>query len=193
MAFIANAISDVFDFVIGVVEDVIEFAVEEIIQPVATAIGDVVEAVIDDPIATIASVAATVTGNLWAVPLINGADTLAKGGNFGDVLKSVAVGYVAPKIGSYVTGAVTGATGSVVAGNIAGSAVEAGARGGDLRSALLGGVSSEIASAATKTIKTNLPSGNFGQFEFNASTENALNKGIKAYIDAGEILAKRLW
>ena len=80
----------------------------------------------------------------------------AEGGNFGDVLKSVAVGYVAPKIGSYVTGAVTGATGSVVAGNIAGSAVEAGARGGDLRSALLGGVSSEIASAATKTIKTNL-------------------------------------
>ena len=112
-------------------------------------------------------------------------DTLAKGGNFGDVLKSVAIGYVAPKLGSYVTGAVTGATGSVVAGNIIGGAAEAGARGGDLRSALLGGVSSEIASAATKTIKTNLPSGNFGQFKFNANTETALNKGIKAYIDAG--------
>ena len=87
MSFIAKAISSVFDFVIGVVEDVIDFAVEEIIQPVAKAIGNVVEAIIEDPIATIASIAATVTGNAWAIPLINGADTLAKGGNFGDVLK----------------------------------------------------------------------------------------------------------
>ena len=38
MSFIAKAISSVFDFVIGVVEDVIDFAVEEIIQPVAKTI-----------------------------------------------------------------------------------------------------------------------------------------------------------
>jgi len=69
--FIANAIGDVFEFVIGAVEDVGSFVVEEIIQPVATAVSDVVEAVIDDPIATIATIAATITpGMQWAVPLI---------------------------------------------------------------------------------------------------------------------------
>ena len=140
MSFIAKAISDVFDFVIGVVEDVIDFAVEEIIQPVAKAIGNVVEAIIEDPIATIASIAATVTGNAWAIPLINGADTLAKGGNFGDALKSAAVGWVAPKVGSYVSGAVTGATGSAVAGSIAGSTASSAVRGNDLKTALLGGI-----------------------------------------------------
>ena len=89
--FIANAIGDVFDFVIGAVEDVISFAVEEIIQPVATAVGDVVEAVIKDPIATIATIAATVAQQYWAIPLINAADTLAKGGNIGDALKSAVI------------------------------------------------------------------------------------------------------
>ena len=49
----------------------------------------------------------------------------------------------------------------------------------------MGGATAEIASAATNVIKDNLPSGDFGQFTFNETTENALNKGIKAYIDAG--------
>ena len=179
--FIANAIGDVFEFVIGAVEDVGSFVVEEIIQPVATAVSDVVEAVIDDPIATIATIAATITpGMQWAVPLINAADTLAKGGNIGDVLKSAALGYIAPKAGSYVSEAITGAT-----GNILGAGVKGAIQGGDLRSALLGGATAEIASAATNVIKDNLPSGDFGQFTFNETTENALNKGIKAYIDAG--------
>ena len=179
--FIANAISDVFDFVIGVVEDVISFAVEEIIQPVATAVGDVVEAVIKDPIATIASIAATVSGQLWAIPLINAADTLAKGGNFGDVLKGIALNWVAPKVGSFVTDAV----GNDVFGKIAGSVASGAVRGGDLKSALAGAVSSEIASAATNVIKTNLPSVDLGDFTFNENTEKALNKGIKAFIDSG--------
>ena len=178
--FIANAIGDVFEFVIGAVEDVGSFVVEEIIQPVATAVSDVVEAVIDDPIATIANIAATVSGNLWAVPLINGADTIAKGGSFGDVLKSVALDWIAPKVGSYVSGAITGAT-----GNILGAGVKGAIKTGDLRGAILGGVSTEIASAATDIIVNNLPSGDFGQFTVGKNTKDFFNKGIKAYIDTG--------
>ena len=38
---------------------------------------------------------AIATGNAWAIPLIDGASAAANGGDLGDVLKSVAVSYVA--------------------------------------------------------------------------------------------------
>ena len=185
MSFVFNAIGDVFEFVIGAVEDVVSFAVEEIIEPVWKATGDVIEAVMDDPIATIASIAATVSGQLYLLPIINAADTLAKGGNFGDVLKGIALNWIAPKFGEYVSGAVTDMLGNDVFSSFAGSVASGAARGGDLRSAILGSVSSEIASAATNVIKTNLPSVDLGDFTFDENTEKALNKGIKTFIDTG--------
>ena len=45
---------------------------------------------------------AIATGNAWAIPLIDGASAAANGGDLGDVLKTVAVSYVAGEIGAEV-------------------------------------------------------------------------------------------
>jgi len=42
-------------------------------------------------VATIAKVAAAVTGQVWLVPIISGVETAIKGGDFGDIITSVAI------------------------------------------------------------------------------------------------------
>lgn len=110
----------------GAVVDVIDWAVDEVISPVVSVVGDVIDAALDDPIKTIAQVAAVATGNAWALPLIEGADVLAAGGDLGDALEAAAIAYVATevgtKVGSTVGSAVAKETGSKVAGQIVGSA-----------------------------------------------------------------------
>jgi hypothetical protein len=179
---VVNVVEDVVETVVGVVEDVADFVVEEIIEPVAKVVDTVVTAVIEDPVATIASVAATVTGNMWAVPLINGADTLAKGGNIGDVLKSAAVGYVAPKVGSYVSGAVTGATGNAVVGSVAGATASGVVKGKSLKDALISGAVPEIASASLDVVKNNIP--NYDTIS-SPGADSAIEKGIAKYVESG--------
>ena len=95
MSFIVDAVKDVIDWVAGAIEDVVDFVFDEIVEPVVSFVGDTVQALLDDPIQTIAKVVAIATGNAWAIPLIDGASTAANGGDLGDVLKSVAVSYVA--------------------------------------------------------------------------------------------------
>ena len=65
-------------------------------------VGDVIEAALDDPITTIVKVAAVATGQTWAIPIIDGASTLAQGGDLDDALKSAAVSYVGGKVGDVV-------------------------------------------------------------------------------------------
>ena len=179
---VVSVVEDVVETVVGVVEDVADFVVEEIIEPVVKTVETVVEAVIDDPIAAIATVAAYATGNAWAVPLINAADTAAKGGNVGDILKSAAIGYVAPKAGSYVSGAVTGATGSAVAGSVAGAAASGVVKGKNLKDALIGGVIPEIASASLDVVKNTIP--NYDIIS-SPGADSAIEKGIAKYIESG--------
>jgi len=93
---------DIVEDVVGAVGDAVEWAVDEVIEPVVEGVGDLIEAVVDDPITTIAKVAAVATGNTWAIPLIDGASTLAKGGDIDDALKSAAVSYVGGKVGDVV-------------------------------------------------------------------------------------------
>jgi hypothetical protein len=93
----------------GAVVDVLDFVVDEIIDPVVSFASNVIDSVLDDPIKAIAQVAAIATGNAWALPLIEGADVAIAGGDIGDVLKAVAVSYVAQNVGSYVGKTVSGA------------------------------------------------------------------------------------
>ena len=102
MSFIVDAVKDVIDWVAGAVEDVVDFVFDEIVEPVVSFVGDTVEALLDDPITAIAKVVAIATGNAWAIPLIDGASTAANGGDLGDVIKSVAISYVAGEIGAEV-------------------------------------------------------------------------------------------
>src|SRR6056300_1496518 len=108
MSFVSNIVSgaidlvgdvlegavDIVEDVVGVVGDAVEWVVDEVVEPVVSGVGDVIEAALDDPITTIVKVAAVATGNTWALPIIDGASTLAQGGDLGDALKSAAVSYV---------------------------------------------------------------------------------------------------
>ena len=180
---VVKVVEDVAEVVVGVVEDVVEFAVEEIIKPVVKVVDTVVTAVIEDPVATILTVAAAVTpGMQWTIPLIQGADTLAKGGSFEDALKSVAIGYVAPVAGNYVSGAVTSATGSVIAGKVAGATASGVVKGKSLKDALISGAVPEIASASLDVVKNNIP--NYDAIS-SPGADSAITKGISKYIESG--------
>ena len=97
-----GGIIDVVEDVVGIVGDAVDWVVDEIVQPVLSGVGDIIDAALDDPIATIAKVAAVATGNAWALPLIDGAAVAANGGDLGDVVKAAAI--------SYATGKVAGVT-----------------------------------------------------------------------------------
>jgi hypothetical protein len=79
-----------------VVVDAVEWVVDEIIEPVVKGVGDVIQYALDDPIKTIATLAATFASGgayLWTIPLIEGASVLAKGGNIGDAVKAAVISY----------------------------------------------------------------------------------------------------
>ena len=97
--------------VVDIIEDLGD-AVGDFIGDAVDFVGDVVEGALDDPIGTIATIAAVATGNAWAVPLINGANVAIQGGDLGDIVKSVAISYAAQGIGQQVGKAVGTAVGS---------------------------------------------------------------------------------
>ena len=94
-----------------VISDVGDWIVDEIIEPVIDTVEGTIDALLDDPIKTIATIAAVATGNAWAIPLIEGADVAIDGGDIGDILEATAKAYVAQqvgaKVGSYASDAVT--------------------------------------------------------------------------------------
>lgn len=123
---VGDVVGDVFEGVGDVVGDVFD-AVGDAFEAVGDAIGDVgswiddnvLQPMLNDPIKTIATIAAVATGNPQLVPYINAADAAAKGGSIEDIGKSYAISYVAGEVGGKVGTTVAGETGSQVAGNIA--------------------------------------------------------------------------
>ena len=140
-AFRKNAVGKIrlYDPVVKVVENVVlkpiakaaDWVIDKVIDPVMSTVSSVIQAALDDPLKTIAQVAAVATGNAWALPLIEGTAVAAKGGSVEDVLKATATAYVAQTVGSYVGGAantaVAKATDSALAGQIFGSGAGAAA------------------------------------------------------------------
>ena len=109
MGGLADAVSDfvgaVGDLIEGVGKaavKVVNFAVDKIIEPVVKTVGNVIQAALNDPLKTIAQVAAIATGNAWALPLIEGVDVAIAGGDLSDVLEATAKAYVMQEVGSYV-------------------------------------------------------------------------------------------
>lgn len=104
-------------FVDEVVAPAFNWVIDEIIDPVMTTVSNVIEAALDNPIKTIAQIAAIATQQYWALPLIEGADVAAKGGDLGDVLEATAKAYVMQEIGTYVGEAAGTFAGETVAGS----------------------------------------------------------------------------
>ena len=95
----------------------VEWVIDEVVDPVLTTVGKVIEAALDNPVKTIAQIAAYATGNVWALPLIEGADVAAKGGDLGDVLEATAKAFIMQEVGSYV-GQVAGSAAGEYAGSL---------------------------------------------------------------------------
>ena len=121
MAFVVNIIEDIFD----AVNDVVDWVVDEIVQPVISGVNDVINYVLDNPIEAIAKIGLTVVSGgayAWAIPLVDGAATLAKGGDLGDALKAAAISYAGGKVGT-VAGKYVGNVASDYLGDSFGSQI----------------------------------------------------------------------
>lgn len=111
--FVGDVVGDVVDTVGDVAGDVVEFA-GDAVSDVADTIGTTVERALDDPIGTIATVAAVATGNAYLIPYINAANTVAQGGDIGDAIKAGAISYAAGQVGAAAGDFVGGGAGSVM-------------------------------------------------------------------------------
>ena len=102
---IGGGVTDLLTGAKGAVLDVVDWVVDEIVGPVVLAVGNIVQTVMDDPITTILKLAALAGGpaTAWAIPLIDGASTLAKGGSIEDALKATAVSYAGSKVGDFTS------------------------------------------------------------------------------------------
>jgi hypothetical protein len=108
MGAVADFVEDTVDFAGDVVEsvgDVAESVVEaaaDAVEDVAETVGDTVQAAIDDPIGTMASVAAIATQQYYLLPAISAGKVVANGGDLDDALKAAAITYVAGEVGGAV-------------------------------------------------------------------------------------------
>jgi hypothetical protein len=167
---VGDALEDTWD----VVSDAADWTID-------TASG-IVQGALDDPIRTIAQVAAVSTGNAWLLPYISAADVAASGGDIGDIAKAAAISYatqavaseIAGQVGSGITvddagipllpadvayhaaSGVAGATGSGAAGTAAAgsanNAFNAAVRGGDLDQILKSAISGGVAGGTSTTL-----------------------------------------
>ena len=219
MAFVVNIakgfVDAGVDLVTGAVDiivDIVDFAVDEIIQPVVQGAGDIIQAALDDPITTIAKVAAFATGNAWAIPMIDGASVAANGGDIGDIIKATAISYAGSKVGSTVstfvdpqlakagfnstvTAAISGGTKSAATALIYGQdPLQAFATGG-----LNAGVGALLGDIDTKL--TNAVEGQFDEFNkpvvsgwenLQDGVKDSITASLAAELDGGSISADAL-
>ena len=188
MSFVADAVEDVGDFV-GDTVDFVGDALEDTWEVVADAadwvvdtVESTVQAALDDPIKTIAQVAAVATQQYYLLPAIAAADVAASGGDVKDIAKAAAISYATQAVASNIAGqvgsgitvddmgipllpadvayhaaqGVAGAAGSQAVGNAAaGSATNAFAtavRGGDLDSIFKSAVSGGVAGGTSTAL-----------------------------------------
>ena len=135
MGGVARAVGKALSGAAKAVGNVVDFAVDKIAKPAVDFVGDTLKGLAEDPLGTAAKIALIATNNAWALPLVEGANVAVKGGDIGDVLKTVAVAYTAKKIAGEVNGYVLEAMGAAdlfnnaVANEIVTDAVTKGATG----------------------------------------------------------------
>jgi len=123
---VTNVVNEVVDLTTDTIVDVVDFAVDDIITPVMEGATDIADTIMDDPITNIAKGIALYYAP-WAIPLIDGASTLAKGGDFDDALKATAISYAAGKVGGKVSAYVDPALAEAGYGATVSAAVSRGA------------------------------------------------------------------
>jgi hypothetical protein len=109
MGGVASAIDDAVSDVgqaIGDVAQSVGGAVEQAIQSIGNIVQPIIKKIESDPIGSIATIAASATGQVWALPLISAADTIAHGGSLVQAAEGAAMSYVASNIASAVSGAI---------------------------------------------------------------------------------------
>lgn len=95
---VVDTVGDVVEVVGDVAEDVVQVA-GDAVEDVGNAVGDVVEGALEDPIGTIATVAAIATQQYYLLPAISAGKVVANGGDLDDALKAAAITYVAGEVG----------------------------------------------------------------------------------------------
>ena len=199
---------EVFQPVKDVVEDAIDWAVDEIVDPVVDMGQDILEAAGEDPLKTIATIAAIATGNAWMIPLIDGAAVLADGGDLEDAAKAAAISYVASAAGSAVgtaaSATATEALGASVSASTAATVsniVKAGTKsattalvyGQDpLKAFVTGGANAFVAASLGKISETMTEK--FGEnFEdLNDGVKDSIYAGVSAEISGGALSPEQL-
>lgn len=156
---VGDSVGDIFEGVGDAVGDLVE-GVGNVIEDVADTISDVgswiddnvIQPTLDDPLKTVASIAAVATGNPQLIPYINAADVAIKGGSIEDIGKSYILSEVGAGIGNQVGSSVFQETGSRLAASAASGAtrgaISAAGTGGDpLAAAIIGGATSATGEA----------------------------------------------
>jgi hypothetical protein len=173
-----------------------DWVFDNILQPIGNVVKDVLTS--DIGVFLLKAAAILTPGMQWAVPLIDAASTLAKGGSFGDALKSAAISYVGAKIGGAV-GDVVGATvlkttGSELAAQVIGAgtgkAAVALVMGQDpVQAFISGGVNAGL-SAAMGWVETETE-GAFSKLP--EAAKNIITASLGATLTGQEITPELLW
>lgn len=95
---VVDTVGDVVETVGDVAEDVVQ-AAGDAVETVGETVGSVVEGALEDPIGTMATVAAIATQQYYMLPAISAGKVVANGGDLDDALKAAAVTYVAGEVG----------------------------------------------------------------------------------------------
>lgn len=148
---VVDSVSDIVEDVGDAVGDLVQ-GVGDVVEDVADTVSDagswiddnVIQPALDDPVKTIATIAAVASGNPQFIPYINAADVAIKGGDLEDVGKAYIVSSIGQGVGQEVGNAVFQETGSKIAASAASGAargaISSGAAGGDpVSGALIGG------------------------------------------------------
>lgn len=109
MAAVVDFVSDVVEGAVDAVGDVVE-GVGDVIEDVGDAISDagswiddnVLQPALDDPLKTVATIAAVATGQVHLIPYINAASVAIKGGDLEDIGKAYVISTVAQGAGKFV-------------------------------------------------------------------------------------------
>jgi hypothetical protein len=171
MSVIIKPVQKVVGWVGDTVTDAVDWVVDDIIDPVVETVEGTIDAALDDPIKTIATVAAIATGQAWAIPLIEGADVAIDGGDIGDVLEATAKAYVAQQVGA-AAGKYAGQAAGQAASDAAiagGSTASTAAGHAAVASAIVGGGAQRATQAAI-----------YGQDPVEAAMKGGMTAGISA-------------
>ena len=185
---VGDAIGDAVETIGDVAEDIVD-SVVDVVEDVGKTLEKTVQAALDDPLKTIATIAAVATGQAYLIPYINAGATLARGGSFEDALKSYVVSTVAQGVGSYV-------------GDQLGTALEYGTDLGSAQTAMLaqqsgdmigntlgGTIGSAVGAGAAGATAAALTGGDVEDAFLNALANYGVRAGVNYTLDqAGRIV-----